>query len=75
MDAAKKARVVNRNRPTDTAQSQRGDRQIVVPMTQEQFDACWHDAEAMAADDHLTAAHGEFAAEARQVDPNTRPRR
>ncbi len=31
----------------DGYQSQRGERQIVVPMTQEQFDACWHDAEAM----------------------------
>jgi hypothetical protein len=47
MDAAKKARVLNRNRPADTPQSQRGDRQIVLPMTQEQFDDCWHDAAKM----------------------------
>jgi len=61
MDAAKKARVLNRNRPTATAQSQRGDRQIVVPMTQEQFDACWHDAGAMRTFlDRVLAQHPEL---------------
>jgi hypothetical protein len=47
MDAPKKARVLNRNRPVETSQSQRGDRQIVLPITQEQFDECWHDADKM----------------------------
>lgn len=47
MDAPKKARVLNRNRPAESSQSQRGDRQIVFPMTQEQFDRCWHDADKM----------------------------
>ncbi len=47
MDAVKKARVVNRNRPADGSQSQRGDRQIVSPMSREQFDACGHDAGTM----------------------------
>jgi hypothetical protein len=47
MDAPRKARVLNRNRPAETSQSQRGDRQIVLPMTQEQFDECWHDADKM----------------------------
>lgn len=47
MDAAKKARVLNRNRPADASQSQRGHRQIVLPMSQEQFDDCWHDADKM----------------------------
>jgi len=42
MDAPKKARVLNRNRPAATSQSQRGDRQIVLPMTREQFDDCWN---------------------------------
>lgn len=41
MDAAKKARVLNRNRPVDTPQSQRGERQIVLPMTPTQFRECW----------------------------------
>ena len=47
MDAPKKARVLNRNRPADASQSQRGDRQIVLAMTKEQFDALWHDAAKM----------------------------
>ena len=47
MDAAKKARVLNRNRAAEASQSQRGDRQIVLPMSQEQFDDCWHDAAKM----------------------------
>ncbi|MDY3556359.1 hypothetical protein R5W24_005524 [Gemmata sp. JC717] len=49
MDAAKKARVVNRNRPAEAPQCQRGGRQIVVPMTREHFDASWHDPVAMRA--------------------------
>lgn len=43
MDAPRQARVLNRNRPADLPQSQRGDRQIVIPMTQEQFDENWDD--------------------------------
>jgi hypothetical protein len=41
MDAAKKTRLLDRNRPADAPQSQRGDRQIVLPMTQTQFHECW----------------------------------
>lgn len=47
MDAPKQARVLNRNRPTDPSQPQRGDRQIVIPMTREQFDQYWHDSSQM----------------------------
>jgi hypothetical protein len=47
MDAPQKARVLNRNRPTAPPQSQRGERQIVLPMTREQFDEVWHDADKM----------------------------
>jgi hypothetical protein len=43
MDAPTKTRVVNRTRPTGPAQPQRGQRQIVLPMTREQFNACWED--------------------------------
>jgi hypothetical protein len=41
MDAPKKTRVLNRNRSVDLPQSQRGDRQIVLPMTRKQFDEYW----------------------------------
>jgi len=41
MDAPQKTRVLNRNPPADTPQSQRGDRQIVLPMTKTQFEECW----------------------------------
>jgi hypothetical protein len=44
MDAAKKARNLERNRSQTPPQSQRGDRQIVLPMSRQEFDACWHDA-------------------------------
>ena len=43
MDAPKQARILNRNRSADPSQSQRGDRQIVIPMTREQFDDNWRD--------------------------------
>lgn len=43
MDAPKQARVLNRNPSADPSQSQRGDRQIVMPMSREQFDENWHD--------------------------------
>ena len=43
MDAPKQARVLNRNRSADPPQPQRGEKQIVIPMTREQFDQCWHD--------------------------------
>jgi hypothetical protein len=43
MDAPKKARVLNRNRSTGPRQSQPGERQIVIPMTRQQFDQCWLD--------------------------------
>lgn len=61
MDAAKKARVLDRNRPADASQSQRGDRQIVLPMSREQFDDCWHDAGKMRKlVDHLLAESPEL---------------
>ena len=47
MDAPKQARVLNRNRSADPSQPQRGDRQIVLPMTREQFDENWHDSSKM----------------------------
>jgi hypothetical protein len=47
MDAPKRTRALNRNRSTDPLQSQRGDKQIVIPMTHEQFDDCWHDVDKM----------------------------
>lgn len=43
MDGAKKARVLKRMRPPDQPQAQRGDRQIVLPMTRPQYDAGWDD--------------------------------
>lgn len=46
MGVAKKTRVPNRNRPAEAPQSQRGQRQIVVPMTRDQFGAYWHDSRA-----------------------------
>lgn len=61
MDAAKKTRVLNRNRPSDTPQSQRGDRQIVLPMTRQQYDALWHDPDATRAlIDLVLAEHPEL---------------
>ena len=47
MDAPKKTRVLNRNRSATPSQPQRGDRQIVIPMTRLEFDECWHDADKM----------------------------
>jgi hypothetical protein len=47
MDAPTKTRLLNRNRPAELPQSQRGDRQIVLPMTREQYDECWYDADKM----------------------------
>ena len=44
MDAPKRARELNRKRSVDPSQPQRGQKQIVLPMTREQFDHCWHDA-------------------------------
>ena len=47
MEAPKRTRVLNRNRSADPSQPQRGDRQIVIPMTREQFDQSWHDSSQM----------------------------
>ncbi len=44
MDAPKRTRVLNRSRSADPSQPQRGEKQIVIPMTREQFEQCWHDA-------------------------------
>ena len=61
MDAVKKARVLNRNRPQDAPQSQRGDHQIVLPMTREQFDELWeHSDKTRELVDRLMAEHTEL---------------
>jgi hypothetical protein len=61
MDAPKKARVLNRNRSAELPQSQRGERQIVVLMTREQFDECWLNAAKMRELlDRLMAEHSEL---------------
>lgn len=41
MDALQETRALNRKRPDDAPQSQRGERQIVIPITKEQYDECW----------------------------------
>jgi hypothetical protein len=45
MDARPKTRRVNRGRSAPAPQPPRGAKQIVIPMTREQYDAIWHDAE------------------------------
>ena len=47
MDAPKRARVLNRNRSADPSQPQRGEKQIVIPMTREQFEQSWRDSSKM----------------------------
>ena len=47
LDAPKKARMLDRNPGTDLSQPQRGDRQMVIPMTREEFDENWHDSAKM----------------------------
>ena len=43
MDAPHRTRQVNRERSDRNWQDQRGVRQIVIPMTREQYDDCWSD--------------------------------
>lgn len=43
MDAPKRTRSTNRTRPAASPQPQRLSRQIVVAMTQDEYDRCWHD--------------------------------
>ena len=45
MDARPKTRQVDRERKTPSTQVPRGAKQIVIPMTQQQYDDIWHDAE------------------------------
>jgi len=45
MDARPKTRRINRQRNTATPQVVRGGKQIVIPMTWQQYDEIWHDAE------------------------------
>ncbi len=45
MDARPKTRQVNRERTTPSPQVPRGAKQIVIPMTQQQYDDIWHDAD------------------------------
>ncbi len=47
MDAPKRTRELDRNRSADPSQPQRGDRQIVLPMTRAQFDQYWKDSSKM----------------------------
>ena len=49
MDAQPKTRQVNRERKTPMPQAPRGAKQIVIPMTRQQYDDLWHDAERMRA--------------------------
>jgi hypothetical protein len=67
MDSATKTRVLKRTRPTDGPQAQRGQRQIVVPMTRPQYDAAWHNPRATRAlVDRMLTEHPElFPAELR----------
>jgi hypothetical protein len=43
MDARPKTRRVNRERNAPAPQPPRGAKQIVIPMTRQQYDAIWHD--------------------------------
>ena len=45
MDARPKTRQVNRERKTPSPQVPRGAKQIVIPMTRQQYDEIWHDAD------------------------------
>ena len=45
MDARPKTRQVSRERTTPSPQVPRGAKQIVIPMTQQQYDDIWHDAD------------------------------
>ena len=45
MDARPKTRQVDRERKTPSTQVRRGAKQIVIPMTQQQYDDIWHDAD------------------------------
>jgi hypothetical protein len=45
MDARPKTRPVNRERNTPTTQPPRGAKQIVIPMTRQQYDEIWHQTE------------------------------
>ena len=45
MDARPKTRQVDRERKTPSTQVPRGAKQIVIPMTQQQYDNIWHDAD------------------------------
>lgn len=43
MDAPRRTRQVDRERSDRNWQAQRGARQIVIPMTRDQYDGCWAD--------------------------------
>lgn len=43
MDAPQRARTCNRIPAKCSSQSQRGEKQITIPMSRDQFDDCWHD--------------------------------
>ena len=45
MDARPKTRQVDRERKTPSTQVPRGAKQIVIPMTQQQYDDIWQDAD------------------------------
>ena len=43
MDALRRTRQMNRERSDRLLQARRGAKQIVIPMTREQYDVCWED--------------------------------
>ena len=47
MDAPQKTRVLNRSRIAQPSQAQRGEKQVVIPMTREQADEHWRDSAKM----------------------------
>ncbi len=63
MDDRPKTRRVNRERNTPTPQAPRGAKQIVIPMTRQQYDALWHDP------DRLRAAVDGWARAAPDLSP------
>jgi hypothetical protein len=63
MDARPKTRQVNRERKTPPLQAPRGAKQIVIPMSRQQYDEVWQDAE------RLRAVVNEWARSAPELFP------
>jgi hypothetical protein len=61
MDAPQRTRRMNRDRSDRPVQARRGTKQMVIPMTREQYDECWHDpARSRAFLDRTRAEHPEL---------------